>query len=187
MRVDGDDVLGWDDFEDLHARPNLREAQKVQRGVRIELARFPERGIGHDHRPHLGELNEQDVPRPANRRGRQSDEALDAVDEGEEKHKRDSDPIVDYPHQVRIHGSLVSTRAVSPRPRAFFAHSVGGAASAAANQSRASSLTCRSRLALGWFTLSVRLAARAWTAMPVLNGNIGFVRGSIAGQSSQKE
>ena len=27
----------------------------------MELARFPQRGIGHDHRPHLGELNEQDV------------------------------------------------------------------------------------------------------------------------------
>ena len=108
MRVKGDDVLGWDDLEDLHARPDLREAEKVQRGVRIELARFPERGIGDDHRPHLGELNEQDVPRPAGRRSGQSDEALDAADDGEEKSERDSDPVVDGPHQVRIQGSLVS-------------------------------------------------------------------------------
>ena len=108
MRVKGDDVLGWDDLEDLHARPDLREAEKVQRGVRMELARFPERGIGHDHRPHLGELNEQDVPRPADRRSGQSDEALDAADDGEEKSERDPDPVVDGPHQVRIQGSLVS-------------------------------------------------------------------------------
>ena len=38
----------------------------------------------------------------------QSDEALDAGDDGEEKHERDSDPVVDGPHQVRIQGSLVS-------------------------------------------------------------------------------
>ena len=114
MRVDGDDVPGRDDLEHLHARPNLREAQKVQRGVRMELARFPERGIGHDHRPHLGELNEQDVPRPADRRGRQADEALDAGDDGEEKHERDSDPVVDGPHQVRSQGSLVSKRTTPP-------------------------------------------------------------------------
>ena len=77
--------LGWDDLEHLHARPNLREAQKMQRGVRMELARFLQRGIGHDHRPHLGELNEQDVPRPAGRRGRQADEALDAGDDSGER------------------------------------------------------------------------------------------------------
>jgi hypothetical protein len=80
----------------------------VQRGVRMELARFPEGGIGHDHRPHLGELNEQDVSRPADRKSGQSDEALDAVDDGEEKSERDPDPVVDRPHQVRIQGSLVS-------------------------------------------------------------------------------
>ena len=107
-RVEGDDVLGRDDLQDLHARPDLREAEEVQRGVRIELARLPERGIGHDHRPHLGELNEQDVPRPADRRRGQPDQALDAVDEGEEPGERDPDPVVDRPHLVRIHGSLVS-------------------------------------------------------------------------------
>ena len=108
LRVKGDDVLGRDDVQHLHARPDLREAQEVQRGVRIELARLPERGIGHDHRPHLGELDEQDVPRPADRRRGQPDEALDAVDEGEEPGERDPDPVVDRPHLVRIHGSLVS-------------------------------------------------------------------------------
>ena len=85
----------------------MREAQKVQRGVRMELARLPQRGIGHDHRPHLGELNEQDVPRPADRRGRQADEVLYAGDESEEKHERDSDPVVDRPHQVRIQEACI--------------------------------------------------------------------------------
>ena len=116
MRIDGDDVLGRDDVEDLHARPNLREAQKVQRGVRIELARFRERGIRHDHRPHLGELNEQDVPRPANRRRGQSDQALEAVDDGEEKHEWDPDPVVDGPHQVRIHGRERTSLGQHSRP-----------------------------------------------------------------------
>src|SRR6187401_1805828 len=108
MRVEGDDVPGRDDVEHLHARPNLLEAEEVQRRVRIELARFPERGVGHDHRPHLGELNEQDVPRPAGRRSSQSDEALDAGDDGEQKDERDSDPVVDRPHQVWSQVSLAS-------------------------------------------------------------------------------
>ena len=116
MRVDGDDVLGRDDLEHLHARANLREAQKVQRRVRMELARLPQRGIGHDHRPHLGELNEQDVPRPAGGRGGQADQALDAADDREEKDERDPDPVVDGPHQVRSQSSLVSQRTVRPGP-----------------------------------------------------------------------
>ena len=44
-----------------------REAEEVERGIRKELARFPERGIGDDHRPHFGELNEQNVARRAGR------------------------------------------------------------------------------------------------------------------------
>src|SRR4029450_11962263 len=118
MRVNGDDVRRWDDLEHLHARPNLLEAEKVQGGVWIELAHFPERGVGHDHRPHLGQLNEQDVPRPAGWRGSEADEALDAGEGGEQKCERDSDPVVDGPHQVRSQGSLVSQGTTPPQNQA---------------------------------------------------------------------
>ena len=130
MRVEGDDVPRRDDAEHLDARPNSSEAQKVQRRVWIELARFPQRRVGHDHRPHLGELNEQDVPRPAGRRGSQADEAQDAGDDGEQKYERDSDPVVDRPHQVRSQSSLVS--------KEYYA------ATALVRRSDSSSLTVRS-------------------------------------------
>ena len=102
--VDRDDVLGRDDVEHLDARSNLREAQEVQRGIRIELARLSERGVGHHHRPHLGELNEQDVARPTVGRGGESHESLDAERHREEPRKRDPDPEVDGPHEIRIQG-----------------------------------------------------------------------------------
>jgi hypothetical protein len=46
MRVNGDDVFGRDHVEHVQARPDLLEAEKVERGIRMKLARLPERGIG---------------------------------------------------------------------------------------------------------------------------------------------
>ena len=71
-----------------------------------QLARFSERRVGHDHRPHLGELDEQDVARPTGGRAGESEQALDAVHHGEEKRERDPDPEVDGTHELRSQRSL---------------------------------------------------------------------------------
>ena len=63
--------------EHLNARTNFVEAEEVERGIRKELARFPDRGVRDHHRPHLGELNEEDVARCADGRSGEPKDTLD--------------------------------------------------------------------------------------------------------------
>ena len=100
------------DVEHLNARTNFVEAEEVERGIRKELARFPERRIRDDHRPHLGELNEENVARCADGRSGESQDTLKPADESEEERERDPYPEVDRPHEVWSHN----------RARAPFCH-----------------------------------------------------------------
>ena len=94
------------------------ETEEVQRRVGKELACATQRRVGHHHRAHLRQLDEEDVARPLPvPAALHADGAQQPIGERDEEAQGDAGPEIDPAHRIGLHGSSVShtTSAASAR------------------------------------------------------------------------